>query len=155
MKLKPVKCRSWSGRIQSLIPPAVKLSIFAGVCLLMREPAWAAGVVTSCTEASLRAAMAGGGTVTFACDGTITLASSISNSVNTILDATGHQITISGTNKVQVFCVNSNVTLSISNLTIAKGYARDGPLAPNGGGGIRNRGGIVNLNGVTFPSIVF
>jgi hypothetical protein len=118
----------------------------------MREPAWAAGVVTSCTEASLRDAMAGGGTVTFACDGTITLASSISNSVNTILDATGHQITISGTNKVQVFCVNSNVTLSISNLTIAKGYARDGPLAPNGGGGIRNRGGIVNLNGVTFNS---
>ena len=31
------------------------------------------GVVTNCTEANLRAALAGGGTVTFACDGTILL----------------------------------------------------------------------------------
>ena len=40
-------------------------------------------VVTNCTEAALRAAMAGGGTVTFACDGTITLASTITNRVDT------------------------------------------------------------------------
>jgi hypothetical protein len=55
-------------------------------------------------------------------------------------------VTISGNNKVQVFCVNSNVTLSVSSLTIANGRA-----ATNGGG-LLNNGGTVNLNGVTFRS---
>jgi hypothetical protein len=89
--MKPLKCRSWSGRNWSLTPPAVIISTFAALCLLMQESGWAAGVVTSCSEASLRTAMAGGGTVTFACDGTITLGSTITISVNTILDGTGHQ----------------------------------------------------------------
>ena len=37
------------------------------------------GIVVTNSEAALRAAMTEGGTVTFACDGTITLASTITN----------------------------------------------------------------------------
>jgi len=66
------------------------------------------GVVANPNEAELRAALAGGGTVTFACDGTITLATTITNEVNTTVDASGHQITISGSNTVRVFYVATN-----------------------------------------------
>jgi hypothetical protein len=103
------------------------------------------GIVTNCSEADLRAAMAGGGTVKFACDGTITLSNTITCSFDTSLDGTGHQVTISGNNKLQVFYVNSNVTLSVLNLTIANGQA-------SSGAGLLNAGGTVNLNGVTFRS---
>ena len=48
-----------------------------------------AGIVRSCTEAALRAAMAGGGTVSFACDGTIPLASTVMVATDTVLDALG------------------------------------------------------------------
>ena len=67
--------------------------VAAAIALLLLQPlaAWAGGVVTSCTEAALRAAMAGGGAVTFACDGTITLASTITSASDTTLDATGRQ----------------------------------------------------------------
>jgi hypothetical protein len=59
------------------------------------------GMVTTPTETNLRAAMSGGGTVTFACGGTITLRSTITNNVDTTLDATGRQITIDGGNAVR------------------------------------------------------
>jgi hypothetical protein len=97
--------------------------------------------VTNCSDASLRAEMAGGGTVTFACDGTIILTNTITISGNTILDGTGHQITISGGNAVRVFYVNSNVNLTISNLTIADGLNADGY-----GGGIYNAGNLTAMN---------
>lgn len=139
--MKPLKYRNWSGRIQSLTPPAAIVATFAGLCLLLEVPVWAAGVVTNCTEASLRAAMTGGGTVTFACDGTITLASTISNSANTALDACGHQITISGNNAVRVLYVNSNVSLTLANLTIADGLNTDGL-----GGGICNAGTLTAVD---------
>ena len=51
----------------------------AALLLVLPLGVQAGGVVTNCTEAALRAAMTGGGTVTFACDGTITLASTITN----------------------------------------------------------------------------
>ena len=93
--------------------------------------------VTNCTEASLRAAMAGGGAVTFACDGMINLGDTIPISDNTILDGTGHQIIINGGGGRRVFVVGANGTLTLNHLTIEDG-------------GIFNAGGAVNLNGVTF-----
>ncbi len=153
--MKPLKCWNWSGRIQSLTPPAVTIAIFAGLNLLMREPAWGAGVVTSCSEGSLRVAMAGGGTVTFACDGTIALGNPflppshfpypIPVTANTVLDGTGHQITISGTNTVEgMFFVSNNVTLVLVNLTLANG------LSTNGGGAICIQTGTVCATNCTF-----
>ena len=117
--------------------------------LVLPLGAQAGGVVTNYTEAALRAAMAGGGKVTFACDGTIDLASTINipNSSWLMLDATGHQVTISGGNAVGVFGVSANATLTLVNLTIANGAvcpAGDG--TDGAGGAVYNSGtAIVDL----------
>jgi hypothetical protein len=113
--------------------------------LLLPLAAWAGGVVTSCTEAALRAAMVGGGVVTFACDGTITLAGTLTNNVDLTLDGSGHNVTISGGGAVRVFCVNTNVSFTVVNVTIADG-------ASQGGSAILNLGGVVTLTGATFRS---
>ena len=89
--------------------------------------------------------MAGGGTVTFACDGTITLASTITNVNDTMLDGSGHQVTISGNGAVRVFYVNTNVNFTVVNLTIADGTSV-------GGSAILNLGGTVNLTGVALSN---
>jgi hypothetical protein len=118
--------------------------VFA-LLLLLPVAAWAGGVVTNCTEAALRAAMAGGGTVTLACDGTITLSSTITNNLDAKLDATGHQVVISGANRVGVFVVDTNISFSLANLTVARGGSE-------GGSAILNLGGSVNLASVAFLS---
>ncbi len=124
-----------------------KRGVGGAVALLLLLPtaAWAGGVVTNCTESDLRAAMVGGGAVTFACDGTILLANTISNVSDTTLDGSGRQVTITGNNAVRVFCVNTNVTFTAINLTIAGATSR-------GGSAILNLGGTVNLTGVSFRS---
>lgn len=99
------------------------------------------GVVAECTESSLRSAMAGGGIVTFACDGTITLAATITNTADTVLDGRGHQLTISGGNVVRIFQVATNVQFTAANLILADGFSP-------GGSAILNVGGTVNLTGV-------
>src|SRR3990172_61308 len=79
----------------------------------------AGGTVTAATEADLRAALVGGGTVTFAVDGTITLTSRLIITNNTVIDGTGHAVTLSGGGAVGVLLVNSGVKLTLSRLTIA------------------------------------
>ncbi len=103
------------------------------------------GTVLSATEADLRAALAVGGPVTFACDGTILLSSTITNLSDTRIDASGCQITLSGNNAVRVLYVETNVNLTLVNLTVAEGKSL-------GGSAILNLGGTVNLAGVTFRS---
>jgi len=109
------------------------------------------GVVTNCTEAALRAAMAGGGVVTFACDGTITLAATITNVTDTVLDGSGHQMTISGGGSVQVFSVARNLTLI--HLTISNGRTSDGANGSSftniTGGSAEPGGGIYNASTLT------
>ena len=113
----------------------------AAIVLLWAPAAQAAGAVTDCTEASLRSAMASGGTVTFACDGTITLTETITNWTDTILDGRGHQVTISGGNAVGLFYVGANSALTILHLTLADGWGQQG-------GAVFNDSGIVNLQDV-------
>ncbi len=103
--------------------------------------------MTDCTEAALRAALAGGGVVRFACDGTITLASTITNAADTTLDGSGHPVTISGGNAVRVFWVSTDSTLALVNLTIANGSSSGFVL---GGAGILNAGGTVNATNCAF-----
>ena len=81
----------------------------------------AGGVVSVCDEASLVTALSGGGTVSFTCSGTITLTSPITIAANTTIDGSGQSVTISGNTAVQVFSVNSGVTLNLGWLTIADG----------------------------------
>lgn len=126
--------------------------------LLLPVVARGGGVVANCTEADLRAAMTGGGTVTFACDGTITLANTITNETDIVLDGTGHQITISGGNSVRVFYVNSNVTFTVRNLTVANGSSAKGAGIFNDGGTLNFFGAVLQRNqarGVTFSQTVF
>jgi hypothetical protein len=131
------------GRSWRFTPSAVFPLILASVLMAEPGPVWSGGIVTSCTETNLRAAMAGGGTVTFACDGTITLANTISNGVNIVLDGSGHQITISGGNAVRLFLVNTNTYFALTNLSLANGYSPCGSA-------ILDLGGFVGLEGVAF-----
>jgi hypothetical protein len=141
--MKPTQNPPSSAWRQQFVSCVTLAAILVAVLSSAERPARAGGTVTSCTAANLRAAMAGGGTVTFACDGTITLSNTISNTVDTVLDGSGHEVTISGGNTCRVFCVNTNVVLSLVNLIVANGYATNGA-------GILNNGGTLNLSRVVF-----
>src|SRR5207249_10149577 len=104
------------------------------------------GTSASCTEAALNACLPGGGsfdgTVTFACGGaaTITVTSQKTISADTTIDG-GSVITISGSgNAVGVLSVNSGVTFTVENLTVANGHTR---------GAITN-GGTLTVTNCTF-----
>jgi hypothetical protein len=103
-------------------------------------------VVTSPTEANLRAALAGGGAVSLATSGTIYLTCVLAITNNTLMDASGYAITLSGSNATQVFFVNTNVQFTLNNLTVANG------LATNQGTGLYNAGGSVTMSNVTFSA---
>ena len=98
------------------------------------------GIVTDCTEASLRAALSGGGTVTFACDGTIVLSNTLVIASNTVLDATGRSVILDGNSSNRVLTILTNVSCSITNVQVING--RDF-LA---GGGIHNSGTLTLQN---------
>jgi len=115
--------------------------------LIIERPAYAAGVVNTCNEANLITAISGGGNVTFACSGTITLTSAITISANTTIDGTGQNVTISGNNAVQLFIVNAGITLTLTNLTLTNGYYS----GAFGGGAIANYG-TLDISGCTFSN---
>jgi hypothetical protein len=105
-------------------------------------PTRGGGVVTACNEPGLKAALVGGGTVTFSCSGTITvLGGTITISQNTTVDGTGHNITISGGGKIQLFIVNSERTLTLKRVTVADGFNGSGD-----GGGVLNNGTLTVTN---------
>jgi hypothetical protein len=115
--------------------------------------------LASCDEASLRAAVSAGGTVTFDCAGKIPLSQTLQITNDVVIDGSGHQVTISGSNAVRIFAVTSGVKLTLINLTIA-----DGRLAgTNGtasvldgesvaGAGIYNGNGSVTLIGCSITN---
>ncbi len=86
-------------------------------------PAHAGGVVAVCDETHLLTALAGGGTVTFACSGTITLTATIVISADTTIDGSGQVVTISGNDAVRVFDVPSGIALHLAELAVANGNA--------------------------------
>jgi hypothetical protein len=133
-------------------------------------------VVSACDETHLRAALAGGGSVTFTCSGTITLTAAnggaITISGDTSIDGKGQTVTISGGNAVQVFMVPKGVKLKLNQLTISGGIASgfnssggaiysagtlivtNSTFSQNGsnfgGGAIFNGGGTLGVNNSTF-----
>jgi RHS repeat-associated protein len=120
------------------------LMVFIGI-FLVSNSAEAGGVVTTASETELESALAGGGPVSFTFDGVITLTTTKVISNDTVLDATGREVTISGGNNVQIFRVNPGVTLTLSNLTLANGRAT------NSGGAIFNEGTVI-VQGGSFRS---
>lgn len=130
-------------------------SFLAAIALLtifsLSPAAWASGVVSNATESSLVAAMAGGGSVTFAINGTIYLSNTIVISDNTVLDATGHNVAISGSNAVQIFVINSRTTVSMTNLSLINGYVR-GAFFTDGTGGAISNSGTLQITACSFIS---
>jgi hypothetical protein len=131
-----------------MILPQLRIqdSLLAGCCILLFSVEMgSAGVVTDCTEANLRAAMEGGGLVTFVCDGTITLGSPLVIRTNTALDGRGHNVILSGNHVVRVFNLSTGVNLTLTGLTIANGSAESGA-------GIFNDGGQVEVTSCIFSN---
>jgi hypothetical protein len=123
-------------RIKYLV--AILVLLVAG---LLPSPSHAGGVVAVCDEAHLLAALAGGGTVTFACSGVITLTNTITIAADTTIDGSGQEVTISGNDAVRVFTVNPRVMLALNRFTVA-----DGKFANPGGAGIYNAGMLIVSN---------
>jgi predicted outer membrane repeat protein len=108
-------------------------------------PLHAGGVVMICDQAHLRSALTGGGTVTFACNGTIRLTSEIVIAVDTVIDGSGRSVTIDGNDAVRVFMVNPGVAFTVRSLTVSRGMADY-----DNGGGLFNSGGNVTIDGAYF-----
>jgi hypothetical protein len=104
-----------------------------------------AGVLTNCSETDLRVLLGQGGLVTVMCDGTITVTNTLTIATNTILDATGHQFILNGSNSVRVLYVATNVNFTAVNLMVAHGSATNGA-------GLYNDGGSVALQNCLFQS---
>lgn len=129
------------------------LPLFCLVLCLPR-PAAGSGTVTNCTEGALQTALRGGGVVLLACDSTIPLTETIVVAKETVLDATGHIVTLNGssTNLGRMFLVQPGASLTLRNLTLngATLEAAAGPAGSDGeaalGAAIYNAGGVVTLD---------
>lgn len=131
----------WSSMLAALLVASFSLA----------TPARAGGVVgtgttASCTEAALDAALAGGGTIIFNCDGskTFTITSEKVITQDTVIQGVSganHLIGFSGGGATRLFRVVAPAKLTLSDLTIEKGYN------PNDGGALLNNGTLV-LNNV-------
>jgi len=103
-------------------------------------------LVTVCNDAALRQAVAIGGLIRFCCNGVITLANSIDVAKDTILDASGRSVVISGNNAVRLFSVSTNTTFVLSNLSLIGGsYAGTNATQFAAGAAIISTGGNVRL----------
>jgi formylglycine-generating enzyme required for sulfatase activity len=102
-------------------------------------------IVTVCNEATLRTALNKGGTVTLACDGTILLDNTLVITKHVVLDGTGRNVTLDGGGAVRVLLVQTNIQLTLRNVTVARGRADQG-------GGLLNNGGSVVLLDSVFHS---
>jgi hypothetical protein len=97
-------------------------------------PARAGGSVTTCTEAGLDAALAGGGTVTFNCNGnnspaTINITSQKTISFTTTIDGSnGGNTVVIGTviSPTRIFSVTSGTALTLTQLIVQSGYELNG-----------------------------
>ena len=138
----------------------VRAVLLAGALLCSRG-VQAGGVVTNCDWPSLQTALVGGGSVTFACEGTIIFPNSIfitnnAFSIDTTLDASGHDVVLDGNQAVRHFVVTNGATLRLINLTLINGrfVGADGqtnqPGSPGRGGALYNSGGTLELVGCKF-----
>jgi len=101
-------------------------------------------VVVEPTETFLRAAMLGGGNVLFGIDGVIAFGESIDITMNTTLDARGHNVLLGGESATRLFNVATGATLTLRHLTLANGRSTNA-------GAIWNDGTLV-LTDCTFSN---
>ena len=87
-----------------------------------------------------------GGTITFAGNYTIALASGLTIDRNLTIDGAGHSVTVDGQLAVTVFTVNSGISFNANALTVAHG------VNGFGGGGIFNYHGSITVTNSTFTA---
>ena len=106
------------------LPVLGALALLVPLLAVVRPPApvAAVGVVTECTEAALRAAVSGGGTISFACTGTITLTSQLEINQDTVIDG-GGSVTLAGNYNYtsRLIMVPAGAALTLNNLTLYRG----------------------------------
>ena len=112
-------------RVARMSTLALALVVLLWLALTRALPARAGGVVTTCDEPSLRAALAGGGLVTFNCAGSpvITLSSQIVITADASIDGAdnGSPVTLSGNNMTSIFVITASHMLTLSDITIRNG----------------------------------
>jgi hypothetical protein len=88
----------------------------------------AEGSVSDCTEADLRAALAGGGEVTFSEDCKITLGAPVDISTDTTIDANGFDVTITAStnSSIRLFSVAPGASFKLIGLTLQGGRSTNG-----------------------------
>jgi hypothetical protein len=133
-----------------LLSTRIGISLVASFGLVVSPLAstQAAGTVTNCTSygsqeifGDLAWALQGGGDVTFACSGAIVVSPEIVLSQDTVIDATGQSVTLSGNNTNRVLYVNAGVTAKLINIIVTDGKVEVGAAIASGGG-IHNRGNL-------------
>src|SRR5439155_20526004 len=126
-----------ASRVLSHITIALLVAL-ALLAALWSQGAEAGGVVgPGCGDTSLRAAMAGGGSVTFNCGpaALIVVFSQLVITQSTTVDGGGAAITLYGDDGTRLFYVSSGVTLTLRNLTLSHAL-----VAASDGGAISNDG---------------
>src|SRR5258705_260317 len=83
------------------------------VSLALHPSLRASGTITNCTEVDLRKAMLNGGLVKIKCDGVLSLTNTLVISTNTILDATGQAVALSGGGAIRLFVINPGINLTL------------------------------------------
>ncbi|HZQ47792.1 MAG TPA: hypothetical protein VFC07_12310, partial [Verrucomicrobiae bacterium] len=115
------------------------------------SPAKASGTVTNASLVALQSALAGGGPVILAYNGTIITPGILEISFDTMLFATTNGAVISGGNGTQVFYVDAGVNFTVTNLTITGGNSTgtDGSNGTTGssGGSTGKSGGSGSIGG--------
>jgi hypothetical protein len=116
--------------------------------------------VTSPDEGLLRSAIAQGGWVGIAFNGTLTLENPINITNDVVLDGTGYGAAISGGGAVRLFYVAPGASLTLSNLSLVDGSVIATALDTTAdGGAVYNDGGNVsavdcNLTGNSVQSVI-
>ncbi len=121
-------------------------SVYVSCLWLLSALVSGGATLSNCNEASLRQAVTNGGTITFACDGTITLSAPLVVERDTVLDGSGRQVTLSGGNAVRVLEVKPGVRFEVRALTIANGTVVGGAGEDAFGAGILNRGTLTLID---------
>ena len=136
-----------------------RCSFGALVLFLLQLVAAHPATVSSCDEAGLGAALSGGGTVLFDCSGTIRLTNTIRITVDTVLDANGHEVILTrDSSPIRLFEIQPGVALTLNGLILADGRVEGADNSRLGGvtgglaqgGAILNDGGVLNANACQF-----
>jgi hypothetical protein len=97
---------------------------------LAAQPALAAtGTVNTCDFASFNAVYSAapvGGTITFACSGTISPPATVAISANTVLDGNRNAVIFDGADALRLFEVADGASLELRELTLQRGRANEG-----------------------------